>query len=58
MSMPMRELDRLERWMQAVIMHPDGVVAGVASEEARQHIDVTPGAVEQVVTRVAVHRVE
>jgi hypothetical protein len=51
MSMPTRELDRLERWMQAVIMHPDGVVAGVASEEARQHIDVTPGAVEQVVTR-------
>jgi hypothetical protein len=36
--------------MQAVIMHPDGVVAGVASEEARQHIDVTPGEVELVVT--------
>ncbi|HKD37634.1 MAG TPA: DNA-binding domain-containing protein [Pirellulales bacterium] len=37
--------------MQAVIMHPDGVDAGLASEEARRHLDVAPQDVEQVVSR-------
>jgi hypothetical protein len=37
--------------MQAVIMHPDGVDAGLASDAARQHLDVAPGDVEQVITR-------
>jgi hypothetical protein len=47
----MRDLDQLQRWMQTVIMHPEGVREGVASEEARRLIDVTPEEVEQIVSR-------
>ena len=44
-------LDAVQRWMQAVIMHPDGVAAGLDSETARQHLDVPPEEVESVVSR-------
>ncbi len=44
-----RDLDPVLRWMQAVIMHPAGVEAGLA--EARRHIDVGPGEAEAVVNR-------
>ncbi|HWB08904.1 MAG TPA: DNA-binding domain-containing protein [Pirellulales bacterium] len=44
-------LSSLQRWMQAVIMHPDGVMAGTESEGARQHLDVSPGQLETVVGR-------
>jgi hypothetical protein len=37
--------------MQAVIMHPDGVDAGLASDAARQHLDVAAADVEQVIAR-------
>jgi hypothetical protein len=47
----MRELDRIQRWMQTVIMHPDGVADGIASPAAREHLDVGPGEVDQVVSR-------
>ena len=46
---PTPTLDRIQRWMQAAVMHPDGVVAGMQSPEARAAIDA--GAVEEVVTR-------
>jgi hypothetical protein len=46
-----RELDVIQRWMQATIMHPDGVARGIASAEARKHIDIGPEAAETVVTR-------
>jgi hypothetical protein len=46
-----RGLDTIQRWMQAVIMHPVGVAEGVASAEARAHIDVGPEETETVVTR-------
>lgn len=45
------ELDQVQRWMQAVIMHPEGVVSGIESATARSAIDVAPEGVEQVVTR-------
>src|SRR5262249_43068317 len=45
------ELGRLQRWMQAVIMHPGGVEAGVGSPVARGEIDVPPQELERVVTR-------
>ena len=32
---PRRELGQIQRWMQAVIMHPVGVAEGIASAEAR-----------------------
>lgn len=48
---PMRELEVIQRWMQAVITHPGGVVAGMDSTEARWAIPVGPNDVESVVTR-------
>lgn len=47
----MPELDRIQRWMQAVVTHPDGPLAGVASLEAKQEIDVSAENVERVVQR-------
>ena len=47
----MPELDRLQRWFQAVIMHPGGVVPGVLGPDARQHMELAPGELERVVTR-------
>lgn len=44
-------LDRIQRWMQAVIMHPEGVVAGIGAPEARLHIPISPDKVEQLITR-------
>ncbi|MCA9114094.1 MAG: putative DNA-binding domain-containing protein [Planctomycetaceae bacterium] len=48
-----RELAIIQQWFQTVIMHPDGVTAGVDSAEARQQIDISPDELEQVVTRSA-----
>src|SRR5260370_4744681 len=44
-------LGQIQRWMQAAIMHPVGVAEGIASDEARRHIDVGPDEAETVVTR-------
>ncbi len=44
-------LDQIQKWMQSVITHPEGVVAGVKSAEARAEISVTPASVEKVVER-------
>jgi hypothetical protein len=59
---PPRDLGQIQRWMQAVLMHPVGVAAGVASAEARRHLDVGPDGAEKVVTRsqalTAVERLE
>jgi len=46
-----RDLRQTQRWMQAVLMHPAGVAEGIASAEARRHIDVGPDEAETVVTR-------
>lgn len=46
-----RNLEQIQRWLQTVITHPHGVTAGVASDEARTQIDVTPDTLEEVVTR-------
>src|SRR5260221_5406964 len=46
-----QSLDIGQRWMPAVIMHPEGVDAGLASDSARQHLDVAPEDVEQVIAR-------
>jgi hypothetical protein len=48
---PWHDLGQIQRWMQATIMHPVGVAEGIASVEARRHIDVGPDAAETVVTR-------
>lgn len=46
-----RDLRTIQQWMQAVITHPGGVVAGFRSPDARQRIDVPPDEAERVVTR-------
>lgn len=45
------DLQRLQNWMQAVIVDPRGVVAGIDSAAARQAIDVDPQQVETVIGR-------
>jgi len=42
-------LERIQRWMQAVIAHPDGVLRGADSLEARQHLEITADQIEQVI---------
>lgn len=44
-------LDQIQKWMQSVITHPEGVVAGVKSPEAQAEIPVPPDAVGGVVER-------
>jgi hypothetical protein len=46
----MHELDRIQLWMQTVLMHPEGVAEGVASPPAREYLDIGPAEVERVVT--------
>jgi hypothetical protein len=48
---PVHDLEQIQRWMQAAIMHPASVVEGIAAADARRHIDVGLDEVEQVVTR-------
>src|SRR5882672_8560339 len=45
------DLPQIQRWMQAAIMHPVGIVEGIASAAARGHIDIGPEEAETVVTR-------
>lgn len=42
---------RLQRWMQAVIMHPGGVSQGVDSAEARRHVEVSIDQLEELICR-------
>ena len=46
-----QELEMLQNWMQAVISHPGGVVAGVQSEKAQATLNVGIDSVENIVTR-------
>ncbi|MDQ6777980.1 MAG: DNA-binding domain-containing protein [Actinomycetota bacterium] len=48
MSEPV-ELARLQEWLRAIITHPDGAVAGLASRAARRHLNVAPGDLDAVV---------
>jgi hypothetical protein len=45
------DLSTIQRWMQSVITHPDGVAAGVASDAARQQIDLDAGSIESLIGR-------
>ncbi|HEX4150492.1 MAG TPA: DNA-binding domain-containing protein [Pirellulales bacterium] len=49
MSETPHELSQLQRWMQAVMMHPGGIVEGMQADDARTHIDVQPSAIESVI---------
>jgi hypothetical protein len=43
------ELDQIERWMQALIMHPDGISSGLLSEETRDILPSSAEGIERVV---------
>jgi len=43
-------LSAVQRWMQAVISHPEGVESGLGSPDAREHLSVDPSQVEQVIS--------
>src|ERR1700736_3403699 len=51
MHKPRHALDQIQRWMQAAVMHPEGVVHGMNSAEARRHIDAGADEAETVLTR-------
>ena len=44
------EAARLQGWMQAVITHPSGIRAGIASDAARQEIDTSFDDIEKIVS--------
>ncbi|PQO30587.1 hypothetical protein C5Y96_14040 [Blastopirellula marina] len=56
------DLPVLQKWMQSVITHVDGVVAGIHSPESQQHVAVDASQIESVVTpserRTSVQRLE
>ena len=43
-------LAQIQRWMQSVIMHPDGVDA-IGTGETRAHVDIGPDNLENVIAR-------
>jgi len=45
------QVNRLQRWFQAVITHADGVDSGAGSQEAQRLIRLGPGQLERVITR-------
>ena len=45
------EVNRVQRWFQAVVTHPDGVEAGADSDEAQRLINLPPGQLEKIITR-------
>ena len=45
------QVNRLQRWFQAVITHADGVDSGAGSEEAQRLIQLGPSQLEKVITR-------
>ena len=44
-----RSLERIQKWMQAVVMHPGGVAKGIASPAAQDQIAIDPGELDDVV---------
>lgn len=45
------ELERIQHWMQAVIMYPEGIVAGIDLPESRRVLEVAVDQVEDVICR-------
>lgn len=48
---PPEDIDRLQRWFQAVVTNAEGVEAGADSPVAQRLIQMPPGELEKVVTR-------
>jgi len=43
------ELDQIERWMQALIMHPDGILSGLRSQDSGTVLPCTQDSLEDLV---------
>lgn len=48
---PTRSLEQLQRWMQTVIAHPEGIINGINDQAARAQIDLSNDGIESVITR-------
>lgn len=46
-----RTLDTLQRWVQEVITHPDGISAGIESPAARKQIGIDAAQIDEVLKR-------
>lgn len=44
-----RSLTEIQRWMQAVITHPEGVATGADADAARREIDIAAAGIESVI---------
>lgn len=44
-----RSLEKLQRWIQEVITHPDGIPAGIESPTAREQIEIGTSQIEEVI---------
>lgn len=51
MAASTHSLSQLQAWLQSVVMHPGGALVGIDSSLAHQHLAITGGDVESVVTR-------
>jgi hypothetical protein len=49
MSVEKASLEQIQRWMQSVIMHPDGVKSALGAAEARRHLDLAVAGLEGVI---------
>ncbi len=47
------DLNTIQKWLQSVVTHPNGVAAGVESDAAQQHVALTRDQLEQLVTRTS-----
>jgi hypothetical protein len=45
------DLAATQRWLQSVIVHPDGVEAGIRSDAARRECNLTTDRVDEMITR-------
>lgn len=45
------ELSTVQKWFQAVVTHPDGIDAGVASSDAEALLPLSRAGLEQIITR-------
>lgn len=48
-NMARQQLDKIQAWMQSVITHPEGVVAGIQADGSRRHLDVAPAKLDSVI---------
>ena len=49
MPEPNKNLDQVQRWMQAVISHPLGIAVGIGSQQAQQQLDIDAESIENVI---------